>query len=88
MRATPPKTTAHLGQRPHNFEVTEFHKIRHTHTCISSRNPIEERSAGLRHLPENTQHPKENNIHVLNSIRTSDPSNRKSGDLHFRGLKS
>ena len=68
-----------------NSEVTRWRKI--SHTYIPSRNPLEEWSACLRHLHDNTQHPQQKNIHVLNSVRNSDHSNRKAGDLYFRGLK-
>jgi hypothetical protein len=66
-------------------EVTRWTKIWHTY--IPSRNRLDEWSACLRLLHDNTQHPQEKNTHFLNSVRTSDPSYRKDGDLHFRGLK-
>jgi len=66
-------------------EVTRWRKIWHTY--IPSRNRLDEWSAYLRHLHDNTQHPQKKIIHVLNIIRTSDPSNPKAGDLQFRGLK-
>jgi len=66
-------------------EDTRWRKI--WHSDIPSRNPLDEWSACLKHLHDNTQHPQEKNIHVLNSVRTSDPRNRKDWDLHFRGLK-
>ena len=73
-----------LTQKPTNekgrlySEVTRWRKIWHTH--IPSRNPLDEWSACLRKLHDNTQHPQEKNIHVINSVRTNDPSNRKAGD--------
>ena len=59
-------------QEPSLLKLVDYAKL-DSHTYETSRNPLEEWLAGLRHLPDNTKHQQEKNIHVLNTFEPAIP---------------
>ena len=73
------ESTLPLTQQPTSDQVPSLLKLVDyaklgSHTYETSRNPLEEWSAGHRHLPDNTQHLQEKNIHVLYTFEPAIPA--------------
>jgi len=62
------------------LEASRSHTATHHSRLNSSGRVI---SSSQRHLPDNTQHSQETNIHAPGGIRTHNPSRRAAADLRL-----